>query len=364
MSFADFTALDVEQRGAKTIQHINNNARNLRLLSPAESMNALTVGAVFFDSSAATENARWVLPCSDGMLSPISALGKGLNSSVKPDIIFPGGRNFVMEDMRHLGQPTAVWRSSNAREPGTLSAAPYDIASGANQVMYSFGTSNAAALLSHEASRCYDTLLEIFDFAGVALPHQQTALLIKAMLIHGAEWRGLKDILVNTLGIISREKYSEELHRFIGYGELLNGEAHLYNLPLPFDFSSGKVLRRLTATLTYFTPIIPTRQAYRAAQVWFTRENPKTKFLDSRVDVDWQAVQRGSVQHEIFEDDDIVVWGEDEALQLKINCHSVADDHLAVPIPYAIMVSFEIKSEIDVKVYEAIAEKILPRVTV
>jgi hypothetical protein len=46
MTFDEFKALDSNQRDAEIIKLLNQNARNLRLLSPAESMNSLTVGSV------------------------------------------------------------------------------------------------------------------------------------------------------------------------------------------------------------------------------------------------------------------------------------------------------------------------------
>ena len=73
---------------------------------------------------------------------------------------------------------------------------------------------------------------------------------------------------------------------------------------------------------------------------------------------------RGTVQHEIFENDEIVVWGEENSLQLKVNCRGDADDDYEGAIPYALMVSFEIKSRVDVDVYEKVANKSKPRVSV
>lgn len=69
------------------------------------------------------------------------------------------------------------------------------------------------------------------------------------------------------------------------------------------------------------------------------------------------------MQHEIFENEKTVVWEDDGALKIKVNCRAVADEVLAERIPYALMVSFEIKSDIDIDVYARIADRISPRVT-
>ena len=39
----------------------------------------------------------------------------------------------------------------------------------------------------------------------------------------------------------------------------------------------------------------------------------------SRVEYDYHAVQRGTLQHEIFENNSIEVWDIDESIELKIN---------------------------------------------
>lgn len=381
IAFTDFANLNMDERNSRVIEWENNNQRNLRLLSPSESMNALTVGATFEDSTTVNENTSLLLPCSDGMISPISALGKGLNNSIKPDIIFPGGKNFAREK---LTTPKILEWIPASSQLGIQSAAPFTPGSQA-KAGFTFGTSNATALISHEASRCYDVLLDVFLESGVELPDEYAALLIKAMLIHGAEWGALRDELLQALGLTNRNEYADVLHRFlgygrpnieraiecakeritlIGYGELRDGEAHIFDLPLPFNFAMQRLTRRLTATLTYFTPVVPSRQAYRSAQLWYEVENSRTHLLDSRVDTSDKAVTRGSVQHEIFENNEIVAWGEDDAIQLRVNCRAVADEHLDVAIPYALMVSFEIKSDIDVDVYTKVAERIRPHIAV
>lgn len=382
ISFNDFTALSIEERNNIIIQSMNNNSRIQRLLSPAESINALTIGASFSDESKFTTIPRQVLPCSDNMVSPISALGRGMNNSIKPDIIFDGGRNTMLQN--GVSGTELQWRTSQTRAPGSVSAAPYDLVSGAQKIMHSFGTSNSAAMTSHEASRCFDTLFDVFSDAGETLPYGFEALLIKAMLVHGSEWGDLYNIFNSAFGFPPR--FTDYVYRFfgygkpnidkavecaknritlIGYGELKDGEAHLFDLPLPFnEFSRDKIIRRLTVTLACFSPITPSRQAYRSAQLWFSIEGGKKHLIDNRKNADWQAVRRGSLQHEIFQNDEIVVWGSNDAIQLKVNCANVADDRFVGSVPYAIMASFEIDAAINIDVYERVSTKISPKITI
>jgi hypothetical protein len=388
-TFSDFCALSMDERDTIIIKHINRESRNLRLLSPAESLNALTVGTTFDDLKTFSETSLLKVPCSDGMPAPTSAIGKGLNNAVKPDIIYPGGRQCVRSNDKQSTSSTIIEWSNPSDKIGTVAASPR---SSGSKVMCSFGTSNSAALISHEASRCYDILLEVFAIAGQRVPDEQIALLLKTMLIHGASWgdsyteKFAKTLsLVDTKGDISRALYSDNIHRFlgygkpkidrvlecaqnrvtlIGYGKLKNGNAFAYDLPLPFDFSATKVLRRMTATLSFFSPIVSSRQKYRKAQVWFDLDERGKTLFSSRVDVSDKAVSRGSVQHEIFENDNTVVWDENDPLQIKVNCRGVADENFTEEIPYALMVSFEIKDAIDIDVYAKVTECIAPKATV
>lgn len=384
MSFADFSTLSIEERTKIIIRHMDKNMRIQRLLSPAESINALTIGASFSDESTFTADTRQVVPCSDNIVSPISALGKGLNNSIKPDIIFDGGRNTMLQNA--MVGTELRWRSSQTRAPGSVSAAPFDLASGAHKIIHSFGTSNAAALTSHESSRCFNTLSDIFADAGEIMPYDSIALLIKAMLVHGAEWGDLFPLFNSTLGFPNSPK--DNLHRFFGYGkpnidkavecaknrisligfgELKHGEAHLFELPLPFEeFSRQRILRRITATLASFCPITPSRQYYRSSMLWFTIEGggATARLLGNRINADAKAVIRGGLQHEIFENDEVVVWGMDDAVQLKVNCSNVKDDKFAGSVPYALMVSFEIDEAVNIDVYERVATKVKPPVAI
>lgn len=74
-------------------------------------------------------------------------------------------------------------------------------------------------MISHEASRCYDTLIEVFEVSEESVPEEHLALLIKAMLIHGAEWGTISDKFAHELKLTTRQDCSRKLHRFLGYGK-------------------------------------------------------------------------------------------------------------------------------------------------
>lgn len=382
ITFKKYKTFSMEQRDSKMIQILNRDSRKLRLLSPAESMNTITVGALFTDNCDDwKENNRQLLPASDMLPSPASSMGRGINNSIKPDILYWGGRNCLLEKMTEPN--TASWRrGSSIYPPGILSAKAFNLAKDNSQVIYSTGTSNAAALISHEAVICYDTLNKVFkEELGTDIPSNYASLLLKAMLTHGARWD--KDVV----NLICREaklkgRGADQIHQWIGYGvpnikqvqeyaknkvtligygELKQDEAVLYELPLPFNFSAKKVQRNLTVTLASFTPIRPVTQKYRYSQVWFTLETGEKKFGLKRLDANDKAVLRGTLQHERFEGDRAVVWGEDDILGIKINCRADAHD-FTQKIPYALFATFEIAPEYDINVYEKVVEKVKQKI--
>lgn len=374
-SFETFASKNITDRSKSLMKYVNGESHLHRLLSPAESINSLTVGALFADFTTFTESAQQILPCDSILVDPASATGKGVNKSVKPDIVYYGGRNTIRKTISTTN--SAKWRFPHSYEPGILSAAPGTI--GTKKESYSSGTSNATALITHEAAKCYD-IIDSLVANGCEIDGNYYALLIKAMLAHGAEWN--ENIFEAYASLLDdRRKASDTVFKYFGYGfpdmeraqtctkkratllgfgSLKDGEADVFSLPLPFDFARNKIFRRLTLTLASFVPTITNRQKYRATQIWATLEGAKSKW--NRKDIDWQAALRGTLQHEIFENNKTEVWGEDDCLSIKVNCRNDADSKCILPVQYALMVSFEIKEDIDIDVYERIADKVRPRV--
>ena len=376
ISFHNYKNLSLEERDRKMVQILDQNSRKYRLLSPAESINALTVGALFKDESDFKEEPWQILPCSNRLPSPISSMGRGINNSIKPDIIYDGGRSVLREDV--LNKNHAYWQSgTNKYPPGTLSAKPLTISGDTTTVGFSFGTSNSAALISHEASSCYDTLDEIFRTErSINVPSQYGSLIIKAMLVHGAKWNSSAKLICHETGLPGRG--ADQIHKWmgygvpdfskvhecaknrvtlIGYGELAMDSACLYSLPLPFDFSIQKMYRCLTVTLASFSSIRPSSQKYRSSQLWFSLETNGKNLQMNRIDADDKAVARGTLQHERFEGDGAIVWGENDVLHIKVNCRADASK-FDEKIPYAILVTFELAPELNISVYDKVVNKI------
>ncbi|WP_303871928.1 S8 family peptidase [Acetobacterium wieringae] len=367
-TFTNFKALTIEERTNKVFETLSDNKGYLKVLSPAESINNLTIGATYSDFCDLDENQRQAFAVQKGFPSPISGFGFGYNNIITPDLFFFGGRKFLREDI--VKQKTK-W-VNNVNEPGCKSAAPY-LDGTSDGCSFTFGTSDATAQLTHEAGICYEVLYDIFvNENDIEMPPSHIATLIKGMLTHGASWDNVGEKLSCCVsesqkklsrwlgnGIPNIQKVQEGAKNrvtLIGLGELSPDEAHVFRLPLPFNFSKSKISRKLTVTLSYLAPTNPSKQKYRSTQLWFEIEDlEKLKLV--RCNSDWQNVRKGTLQHEIFFGESAVVWDENNVLLIKINCKDDAEK-LKEKVNYSLFVTFETAEALGLEVYEKIANKI------
>lgn len=372
--FSNFKSLSINERTAKVYDCLSDYKSYLRVLSPAETINNLTIGATYSDFCKLTENERQAFVVENGYPSPISAIGFGYNKMINPDLFYYGGRKFLVED---LARRKSRWLN-NTNEPGCKSASP--LADGVSDgCAFSFGTSDATAQITHEAGICYDVLYDIFVNENErALPQNHIATLLKSMLVHGASWGSISTELATHVSETNKkltrwlgngipdvakvQDCTKNRVTLIGLGELVPDEAHLYRLPLPFNFSTEKIKRKLTITLSYLTSTVPTKQKYRGSQIWF-EVNQIDNLKMTRQNSDWQAVRKGTLQHEIFCGENAVVWDENNELIIKVNCK---DDAIKTndKIPYGMFVTFEVAEGIDLDVYTKIASKIRTTVSI
>lgn len=371
--FDELKALNISQRSSIFGETIKANQRNLKILAPAESLNGLTIGALYDDFTNANETARFIWAVDRGLPSPVSAIGKGYRSVITPDLFYYGGREFI----RGKFDGKIDWVES-LREPGCLSAAPYGTGD-ADGCAFSFGTSDAAAQITHEAAKCHDVLNQVFIAeTGSNIPVEATAILLKAMLTHGASWEPIAEKLALAMGASPKQlskwlgngvpnisrviECTKERITLIGLGALKKDEGDIFRLPLPVDFSSRLMKRKLTVTLSYLSPIAPNKQTYRGAQLWFNIDDSGKGLVPDRQNTEWQAVRKGSLQHEIFVGENPIVWNDDDLI-IKVNCKEEANK-IKTAIPYCLFVSFEVAEGFDVNLYADVSAKIHQRVQI
>ena len=365
---------------------VQGDVRLRRLLSPADSINSITVGAWHHDFGPIVDVAARFNPfITEPLPSPLSCLGCGFRNSTKPELLFPGGRQFFSERLGNTHANATLEIAPAFVAPGIRAASPSPVMGQLDREKHIRGTSSTAAFATRSAAFLYEQLLSLrTDTGGDRLTEEFSAVLIKAMLAHRASWGTAYDHLKAILkpDTMRKEKFRRLAARFlglgfveptetlvaadhratiIGCGNLGDNQAHEYSIPLPPSLSGIRGLRRITVTLAWFSPIHPRHRNYRGAALWLDIEGEK--LAANRRDIEWRSARNGTIQHEIFEGERAVVIAETGTMKMKVNCRSDADS-LTEPVRYGLLVSIEVAEELRVPVYEEIASRIRPAVPV
>ena len=370
----EFVQCKLDERTSSVIESVKQARRNLRIFSPSESVNAITVGALCDDYSQLREQENAYRLVEDGVPAPYSAVGPGVNRAIKPELFMPGGR-LMVHGIASDGMPFYVQQTMAG--PGCKTAYPTQAQPMLGEA-YSIGTSDAAALVSHAAGNLYEMLDEVFLRIGEeGVPREYAAVLLKAALAHGASWDSLEYARENYYregrdradrwigyGVPDFPKViscSDDRVTAIGFGKLKNSHAHEYRLPFPVDLHSRGVGRKVTATLAYMTPIAFGRQEYRKAQLWFTLEGDN-RVAPHRVNTDWQAVRRGTLQHETFAGNSAIPWGDDDDIVLKVSCRQASTTGaIGGEVPYAFFTTVEVAEPVG-DIYAKVANRLKQKV--
>ncbi|MDR3298570.1 MAG: S8 family peptidase [Candidatus Accumulibacter sp.] len=386
----DYLALTEAEKIEHMLKCIQAQLSGRRILSPAESINAISVGATHADSSGNyDERHRTDLLPNTSLFSPAARLGHGFRRSVKPEILFPGGRQLYKTPMvgsstlykldTSLGAPgqKVAWDS---RQPGELS-----------QTVHTRGTSNATALATRSAARIYEVLDALRNERKEdIIPQGLMAVLIKALLVHGAKQdkSACKAITAALKTPENSHQFKEVTARYLGYGaveiervlacteqrgtvlgcgEIHENEIHEYRLPLPPGLSSSREWRRMVVTLAWFSPVNPDHRNFREAKLELS---PAGGWSDvplklARKDADHNQVQRGTVQHEILEGfRQIAAYQDGDSILLHVACKKDATARLENAIPYGLAVTLEVAENIQIPIYEQLRTRLQPKIPV
>ncbi|MCS0305652.1 S8 family peptidase [Vibrio diabolicus] len=369
-----------EERVSEVFKTIESDSRNRKLLSPAESVNALTVGAIHYDDSTYTPRVGSMDLYDRLMPATYSAHGNGYKRSVKPDLVCPGGRVLYSEPYSGQADLRGLWRYQV--QPGI--SVPYPDSSGnLSRTAFTRGTSNSAALTSRRAMQIYDTLTEVFsDNEQLVQLEQFAPVLIKALMAHGCSWNelmdnigscypsinraDLKNIVTRHLGYgvpdIDRVLYSlDNRATILGFGGLTDSQAHVYKLPIPEALGGVETWRKLTVSLAWLATPCPSNLRYRDSALWFSLEGDNSELANTRTHYDHNQVRRGTLQHEIFEGSRIEILSANRELEIKVNCKKDAG-RIVEPVKYGLAITLEVAPSIDMNVYESIRDMIQPRV--
>ncbi len=379
-------ALSPQAQEAEVLKVLQRDLRLRRILAPADSINAVTVGAWHHDFGVVLNLPHRLNPfLTEPLPSPVSGLGCGFRNSTKPDILLPGGRQFYSERLGNSHTNATLEIAPATVAPGILAASPSTVPGQADREKHTRGTSNATALATRSAAFLYEQLITLRgEPGGDRLTDEFAAVLLKGMLIHTAAWGAAYDHLKGVLkpAAMREDKFKRIAARFLGFGfveplesllgadhratmlgcgTLANDAAHEYRIPLPQSLSGVRGLRRIVVTLAWLTPVHPRHRNYRGAALWFDIENDK--LATKRENAEWRSARNGTVQHEIFEGERAAAFAEDETMVIRVNCRADANS-LEGTVRYGLVVSVEVAEELRVPVYEEIAVRIRPAVAV
>ncbi len=119
----EFDSLQTDELEAAAIKALYRDARHRKLLSPAETINGLTVGAIHHDSSQAAYPENRFDPFGLPLPSPVSAFGSGYRRAIKPDVVFYGGKQWYMMPLQPM-EPVTIEPAISCRAPGNKMASP------------------------------------------------------------------------------------------------------------------------------------------------------------------------------------------------------------------------------------------------
>ena len=366
-AFSDWTSFedaDPEERECAMLQALADNRAYRTLLSPAEALNVVTVGAWHDDAIDGYRGAMAVDPYPDGDLPNVSsAQGLGHRRVIKPDVHLPGGREQVT--FRAGGGTLAIGPASGGYG---LKAASPDEGGALDWERLTSGTSAATALATRAAHRIFDALMDT-DGGSLhgGLDPRYYAVVIKAMLVHRATWGSRADVLDRIYGpkgkgqhVARRDNIARLMgyglpdieeavsctpHRamLLGYGTISAREAKVHRIPLPPSLERITEPRKVTVTVAWLSPVNPRHQAYRRAKL----ETGAVTKLEAAAGVKRSggqpphtSVSRGTVFHDRYEGENAVSFVDDGYVSLRIFCREQAGT-LDQPIRYGVAVTIE-----------------------
>lgn len=373
---------DPEGLPAAALRSLHEQARHRRLLSPAEAINVITVGATHDDRSdeALPETVLDVLD--KGLPAPYSPAGFGYRRAVKPDVLLPGGRQVFGRPPPDQGDEIELREIvTRGRGPGIRVAAPSSTGD-VDATAYTTGTSNAAAFATRTASTIFDVLEGASNRPGEPpFPNAQYhPVLAKALLVHAAGWHDLRDRMQQLLDLSGRE-VRRELTRLLGYGpvrqdRVVNADRvrvvllgassidkdqrHTFRFPLPTSLAASKEWRRLTISLAWLSPLNMRSQKYRMARLWFSP--PRDDLGVDPVEGYHHAVDRGTVQHEVLEGDKAVAFTQGDDLVIDIDCRCDAGTSLPQSVRYGLVASLEISATVLADIHDEVRTALRARV--
>lgn len=315
--------------------------------------------------------------------NPSSALGPGYAGSVKPDLLMPAAREHLR--INSSGDGITVIPAGASRGAGLKVAAPPRQGNEGAEA-YTNGTSAATALASRTAHRIHDALEAAYGPEFLQLSGTHRAVLIKALLVHPAQWPEASAASIKRLlgpfgqGQASRQK--DNIRRFLGYGtydlddavacaadratfwcvgELARERSVEVVVPVPAVLGGQARPHSLSATLAWFTPVMPGRRAYRSVRMKILEPNDLEDLAirGQSGQPDQNQTNRGTVFTRRWSGDRVAVVAEGKTISLTIQREPDLGAPMDELVPFGLAVTLEMPGEL--RLYEQASARIQPR---
>jgi hypothetical protein len=365
---------------------LNSQKAFRTILSPAESVNAITVGARNYAALPTDFVPAGMHVALNDIDSPniSSAVGLGYRGSVKPDFLMPGGRELVGFSSNVDGLTIRPLRG-NAFS-GAKVAAPSPEGD-LGKVAFSTGTSVATALTSHLAHKIHHALMDRNGGSQHSeMPERFYPVVVKALLAHTAKWPQIsqeldaemeprvagahmarKSNLTRLWGYGSvvesaAAECAENRATLIGYGDIGADEGDLYRIPLPASLNGRVAFRSMTVTIAWLAPTNPNHAMYKRATIDIDNGEGKKDFGFELRRKDYPQPNhfisgKSTILQERFSGERAAAIANDDEIPLRVFCKAQAGE-LFSNVPYAIVVSFEVASNANIDVYTEIRQKL------
>lgn len=381
-SNADFLAADPDERQASLVNAIEKSKGTRSILSPAESVNSITVGALHEEKNTNAPRSAIDPYPNFGMTNLASSVGFGVNRSIKPDVVEQGGR-FAVRASNHQDGYVEVHPHATT-DFGQVSACPSRTGD-LQATRRTSGTSNATALVTRTLNLIADALDEVFETEGQRWLDLHTRVpMLKALLTHSCHWGDIGDVLEDSFppqGQYNWSKRRNSIAKFLGYGrphveEILSGNArritllgddviqsdqrHVYTIPIPQSMFKTREIRKIKITLAWTVPILTSMADYRGVALRIVDADGKADFWEGcerkgALQPNGDTTARGTVMHLQMEGKVAKKLKDDnQNLTICVQARALHSSLDQVPIPYALAISIEVGQSITANIYQEV----------
>lgn len=390
--FADINALTATspvEREAQILLALEKAKGTRGILSPAESINALTVGALHADGTTGCGPSDIDPFGSLVMTNLASAVGLGVNRSVKPDLVEEGGR-FAAGTSNITGGGVNIHPKASPHMGNTV-ASPSPTGDLTRLARMS-GTSNAAALTTRSCIQIADAVDETYLEDGDDwLARPTRAVILKALATHGCNWGSIGRVLEDSFPPADKHSWSRRrdgITRFLGYGrpsvdrivsgthnritlladgQIKGEELHEYRVPVPTSLLNTKEMRTITLTLAWTAPVVTTTSDYRGVALSLVDGEGKRKF--------WSGVEKpetpqptaarsgqGTLIHLVLEGRKLRKSFDDlKGLFIGVQAMARHPSQLTVEVPYALAITLELAQTQTTQLYQQVRDAVRAR---